>query len=111
MELLGIFAALVAVALLCGWGAFALWSRGWRTAALTTLLLVLGTAGLFGYLASVATGSYLVGLGEMLIAISLLAGPAAGIVLGILAAWSRRVGLAAGGIYACGLALLLAGIA
>lgn len=111
MELFGIFAALVAVALLCGWGAFALWGRGWRAAALAALLLVLGASGLFWYLASVATGSYLAGLGEMLIAISLLAGPAAGIVLGILAAWSRRVGLAAGGIYAGGLALLLAGIA
>lgn len=103
--------ALVAVALLCGWGGFALWSRGLRIAALVALLLVLGASGLFWYLASIATGSYLAGLGEMLIALALLAGPAAGIVLGILAAWSRRVGLAAGGVYACGLALLLADIA
>ncbi len=111
MELVGISLALVAVALLCGWGAHAAWTRGHRGWAGAALLLVLAGAGLFAYLSSIATGSYLAGLGEALAAAALLVGPAAGIALGIVTALWQRVGLGLGVVYACGLTLLLAQLA
>ncbi len=111
MESFGISMALFAVALLCGWGAHAAWTRGRRLWAGAALALVLGGAGCFFYLASIATGSFMAGLGEMLIAIALLVGPAAGIVLGIVTAQSRRVGLALAVLHGIGLTLLMSGVA
>lgn len=111
MELLGIYLALIAVAALTGWAAHAAWARGWRGAVWAVLALVLAAVGLCWYLAATATGHYLAGLVEALLAIALLAGPVAGIVLGIVAANWRRIGLALAGLHGLGLGLLMSGLA
>lgn len=103
MELIGILLALLVLAALCGWGSHAAWRRGRRALALALPVLIAAAAGWFWYLASIATGSHLAGLGEMLVALALVFGPGAGALLGLLTALSRRIGLVLSGLYAAGL--------
>jgi len=102
MELIGILLGLLVLAALCGWGSHAAWVSGRKALALGALALIAAAAGWFWHLASIATGSYLAGLGEMLIALALVFGPGAGVLLGILAGLSRRIGLGLAGVYAIG---------
>jgi hypothetical protein len=110
MELPVLYLGLMTVAGLCGWGSFAVWHKGHRPAVWVALALIVGLVALLAYAASVATGHYLAGLGEMLAALALAMGPGAGIVLGLITANWKRVGLALSGLYAFGLAVLMVGV-
>ena len=103
MELIGILLALLVAGAFCGWVTHAAWVRGRKLPAMALPVGIAAVAGWFWYLASIATGSYLAGLGEMLIALALVFGPGAGALLGIVAALNRRAGLALSGVYAVGL--------
>lgn len=99
--------AILATTLLTAAGAWAALRRGWKRAVVIAFLVVLGLIGLFCYLSSIATGTYLAGLGEMLIAIALAIGPGAGLILGAVAAWSGPVGIGCTVLYMSILAVTL----
>lgn len=89
-------------------GAWVAWRRGWKLAVLLALLVVAGFVGLFFYLSTIASGSYLAGLGEMLVAVGLAAGPGVGLIIGVIAAYSMPVGIGCAVLHLCILALTLA---
>lgn len=88
-------------------GTWAAWRRGWKLTVILALLVVAGLVGLFVWLSTIATGSYLAGLGEMLVAIGLAAGPGIGLIIGVIAAYSMPVGIGFAVLHLCILALTL----
>ncbi|NGM47397.1 hypothetical protein G5B31_17815 [Rhodobacter sp. SGA-6-6] len=103
MELIGILLGLLVAGAFCGWVTHAAWVRGRKLPAIALPVAIAAAAGWFWHLATIATGSYLAGLGEMLVALALVFGPGAGALLGILTALDRRVGLVLSGLYAASL--------
>ena len=104
MELAGIYLAAVVSAALAGGLAFVLWRRGLRWLVVAAWAAVVGLAALFWHLASVATGAFLAGLGETIIALWLALAFVPGIALGAALALSRPLGLGLSIAYALGLA-------
>ncbi|MCU0908137.1 MAG: hypothetical protein MUF73_11970 [Rhodobacteraceae bacterium] len=109
-ELFSVYLCLLITAFFLGWGAKAAWQAGYGKVTVAVLFVLVVAGALLLYLGSIATGAFLAGLGETLIGLFLLTGPAAGILLGSVAARWQRAGLALGVLYGVGLAAALSGV-
>lgn len=105
MELFSVYLVTVFSAALAGGLAFVLWRRGLQWLVVAAWLAVVGLAALFWYLASIATGAFLAGLGETIVALWLALAFVPGIALGAALALSRPLGLGLSIAYALGLAV------
>ncbi|MDQ2065026.1 hypothetical protein Q9295_01460 [Xinfangfangia sp. CPCC 101601] len=103
MEFALVLAVLAVISVVAGVGAFVGWRRGRRRLVLAVIGVIVIAAAIFAYLASIATGHYLSGLLETLIALALLVGPGAAMVIGIVSALNRWAGLALFALYGLGL--------
>ena len=106
MENAGIYPATLGVVALSAIATHDAWRRGWCKAVLSALALILIVAGLCWYRAETTRGDKFSGFIEALTALALVFGPAAGIVLGIVTANWKWIGLTLAGLYGLGLAAL-----
>lgn len=80
--------------------------RGWHLALTGAGLALVGLVAVLWYLAGTASGHYLAGLEQALLAIAIVIGPLAGIVIGLVLSRSWKLGLGLGLIYAAGVIVL-----
>jgi len=83
------------------------WRRGYYWIPVVGLALVAGLTAWFWHLASIATGPYLAGLGEMLVAVALVVGPGMGMIVGVAAAISMPLGVGVGVLWLSVIVLML----
>ena len=101
---------LVFVAAVTGLGLRAVCLRGYYLPAAGAISILGFAAFVFWSLANAATGGFIPGLGQLVIAVGLTLGPIAGGIIGMV--WSRWqvAGAVLAGIYLCGMAFIASGL-
>lgn len=104
MDIAAVLSLLSLVTLACVLLARSLWRRGKQIWVYGLLAAVCGVSGVFWYLYAIAGNGFLAGFGEVLVALGLLIGPAAGLFMGLLFAIQPGFGAVALVIYVISLA-------